>query len=132
MKKTPNEIVIERWQNAARVLQSLSPHEKRRHFDMGTWGDKTDCGTVACAAGHCSLDPWFRRRGFTSSFSESGELCFMKLEPENFFDSEGVNEIFCNTNRRPVSDVIREIKAHIRHLKEYPVDVLPENDECVW
>lgn len=125
-KKTPNETMIARWENAARVLQSMSPHEKRRHFDMRTWGEKTDCGTVACAAGHCSLDPWFRRRGFTSAFNEEGGLDFTKLEPEEFFDGRGFGTIFLNTRQRSVSVVVKEIREHVRWLKRYPISDLPQ------
>ncbi len=58
--------LIERWQNGLRVLQSMDPHEREKHFNMALWGRKTDCGTVACAAGHFSLDPWFVTLGFSS------------------------------------------------------------------
>jgi hypothetical protein len=59
---------IERWENAVRILKSLTPHQRKEHFDMSHWGAKTPCGTVACAAGHCGLDPWFRKRGFKMDF----------------------------------------------------------------
>jgi hypothetical protein len=59
-----NEQYIERLEQLIRVLQSLTPHEKRRHFDMEQWGYKNECGTVCCAAGHAARDPWFKRRGF--------------------------------------------------------------------
>lgn len=54
---------LARWENAERVLVKLPKHERTRHWNMGHWGIKTDCGTVCCAAGHCGLDPWFRKRG---------------------------------------------------------------------
>jgi hypothetical protein len=60
---TPRE-KIERWENVLRVLKGLTPHQRAHHWDMESWGYNTHCGTVACAAGHCGLDPWFRRRGF--------------------------------------------------------------------
>lgn len=73
MLRKPEQI-IERWENVIRVLRNLTPHQRKYHFDMTTFGRKTDCGTVACAAGHCSLDPWFRRRGFLANFTKSGML----------------------------------------------------------
>lgn len=32
------------------------------HFDMGTWGTKTECGTTACIAGHALLLAGYRLR----------------------------------------------------------------------
>ena len=114
---------IERWEQCLRVLKNLSPHERRKHWDMRNWGRKTDCGTVACAAGHCGLDPWFRRRGFClipeemdDSRNASG---YFKDEagPIYFFGPDGTQEIFWNSDPRPVSQVIREVKAYIKELK---------------
>lgn len=68
------EQIIERWENVLRVLTSMTRHERNRHFEMIDWGRKTSCGTIACAAGHCSLDPWFRRRGFSGEFRERDGL----------------------------------------------------------
>src|SRR4051812_3771468 len=62
--------LIDRWEHGLAVLQKLTPHERRHHFKMATWGEKTDCGTVACAAGMFSLDPWFRKRRFSSVWRE--------------------------------------------------------------
>lgn len=131
--------LIERWQNVLRVLENLSPHERRNHWDMATFGMQTDCGTVACAAGHCSLDPWFRRRGFAAEFDD-GELNPTRDRewpdmvegffgvPINSFDSLGPDpdrtsleyqgvRIFYNMNQRPVSQVIKEIRAFICMLE---------------
>src|SRR6267378_1550966 len=66
---TPKE-QIARWEQVLRVLRGLTKHERKKHFNMGFFGQKTSCGTVACAAGHCGLDPWFRRRGFKLDFIE--------------------------------------------------------------
>ena len=106
---------IERWQQVTRVLQNLSQHEKRHHFDMGIWGRKTDCGTVACAAGHCGLDSWFRRRGFALYLT--GRNRTRRFDPRGFFGEDGCFEIFLDTRQRPCSAVIKEIKAYIRQLK---------------
>ena len=106
---------IERWKQAVRVLEGLSPHEKRRHFNMRVWGEKTDCGTVACAAGHCGLDTWFRRRGLSldAGAFDGGP----KFNAEEFFGREGFWRIFMNVSHRPVSKVVKEMREHIRELK---------------
>lgn len=136
-----NQRLIERWKQVARVLGDLTPHEKRQHFDMATFGYKTVCGTVACALGHCGLDPWFRRRGFRMDMLDeppygviSDDLIGRGLEPLHpltkrcktlqwstspyeFFGNAGTREIFYNPSRRSVGAVIREVKAHIKALQ---------------
>jgi hypothetical protein len=121
---------IERWEQAARVLKGLSRHERRKHFNMSFWGEKTDCGTVACAAGHCGLDSWFRRRGFkldfvyehdghydpkTDGFGPGWDARISRAE--DFFGIEGTEDIFHNGDERSVGTVIREIQAYIKILK---------------
>ena len=125
-KKTRKEIVIERWENAVRVLRALTPHERRKHFNMEFWGEKTDCGTVGCAAGHCGLDPWFRRRGFKLEFDHygSGDL---STDVEKFFDADGVLAIFYDPTVRSVGTVIKEIQQHIKNIKTGKVDI--ENND---
>jgi len=62
MSDNPAQIIpsyLERWEQALCVLDGLTPHERENHFNMGTWGRRTECGTNACLAGHCSLNPWF-------------------------------------------------------------------------
>jgi polyhydroxyalkanoate synthesis regulator phasin len=54
---------LERWTQALRVLKELLRHVRTKHWNMSHWGIQTECGTVACAAGHCGMDPWFRKRG---------------------------------------------------------------------
>jgi hypothetical protein len=121
---------IERWENALRVLSSLTPHERRKHWNMSVFGEKTECGTVACAAGHCGLDPWFRRRGLqlnfeqlyptTERFYAVGQDHATSFEDyiDDFFGPEGSNEIFYNGLPRPVSAVIKEVKKYIKVLEE--------------
>lgn len=53
--------VLESWLQALRVLQAQDSHERDEHFEMGDWAIKTECGTVACIAGHCILDHWFQK-----------------------------------------------------------------------
>lgn len=115
---------IERWENVLRVLSNLTPHERRRHWDMSWWGYKTECGTVACAAGHCGLDPWFRRRGFKLDFYKSWITqdwsSSMPIEPEDFFGKVGCTTIFYNETRRSVGTVIREVRAYLKQLRGMP------------
>ena len=45
-----------------RVLRTI-PNDM---FDMGVYFRQTTCGTVACIAGHCAMDPWFEAQGFSA------------------------------------------------------------------
>lgn len=122
-KCTPQE-QIERWENVERVLKGLTPHQRRKHWNMNYFGMKTECGTIACAAGHCGMDPWFRRRGFRLNFhkglsSEGAERWFEDIDDvDGFFGNEGGEGIFYNWRQRPVSKVIKEVRAHIKTLRE--------------
>lgn len=118
---TPEQQLM-RWENVVRVLGALTPHERKKHWNMQSWGQKTECGTVACAAGHCGLDSWFRRRGFRLNFIYDGESWDTNLaEDDNlvmdFFGYDGPRQIFYNGDRRSVSTVIKEVKAYIKDLK---------------
>ncbi len=84
---------IGRWENVLRVLNNLSPHEREKHWLMSSWGFETDCGTVACAAGHCGLDPWFREQGFKLDFV-NGHHSIGEGYVANFFGSRGTGWIF--------------------------------------
>jgi hypothetical protein len=86
---------------------------------MGHWGYETKCGTVTCAAGHCGLDPWFRRRGFKLNFDDYAEpmLDDEDFNVSGFFGHEGARDIFFDSHTRPVSTVIREVRAHIKWLE---------------
>jgi hypothetical protein len=109
---------VERWENVVRVLRSLTPHQRKKHFDMSHWGEKTHCGTVACAGGHCSFDPWFRRRGFTAGFDKEGNWTdFQKMSPHEFFGKQGAERIFMDCTPRAVGKVIKECLAYIKELK---------------
>jgi hypothetical protein len=57
---------IERWENVGRVVRGIAedPHARSHHWNMGLWAVQNECGTVACAAGHCALDPYFQEQGF--------------------------------------------------------------------
>lgn len=115
---------IERWKNAARVLENLPEHEKEKHWHMGWWGSKTACGTVACAAGHCALDPWFRDRGLKMDFTSEGigkeiqwYTSFDGDDVIRFFGETGTGYIFFNGIKRPVEKVVKEIKTYVKFLK---------------
>lgn len=117
---------IERWEQVWRVLNEMTPHERRSHWDMGTFGRYTECGTVACAAGRCSFDPWFQRRGFSGTVTEfygwSLKDVVDSFETDavaEFFGLDGANRIFFNGSQRPVSKVMREVKSHIAQLRKY-------------
>jgi hypothetical protein len=127
-KAPTNQQLIERWQNVLRVLRALTPHQRKRHWDMQTYGQATDCGTVACAAGHCGLDPWFRRRGIKTTVDSRwgwdthfGRPNQRVMQLSEFFGEDGVDNIFLNTDRRSVGEVIREVKAHIKALQSSAV-----------
>lgn len=110
---------VERWEQVLRVLEGLTPHEREKHFFMGIWGQETACGTVACAAGHCALDPWFRERGFIGEFDGrfNNTLQFPKAKPEEFFGQRGHNMIFTG----PYEDyesVVGAVKEQIEYLKK--------------
>lgn len=124
---------IERMEQMLRVLGGLNKHERRKHFNMGTWGEKTPCGTVACAAGHAGLDPWFRRRGFRLDFKrhrkrrdEWGELReaywsydFPNAGPNAFFGTEVFEGIFVNNEEvRGIRQAERAIRDYIGQLKD--------------
>lgn len=56
-----NDFLVESWENALRVLQRMTTHQRLKHFEMNNWARKTSCGTVGCIAGHCVMDPWFQQ-----------------------------------------------------------------------
>lgn len=110
---------VQRWEQCLRVLLELTPHERRRHFDMSVWGRKTPCGTVACAAGHCALDPWFNDRGFSILFSERTPMqpTWPGMRPDVFFGHRGYEQIFIRT-WYTFDQVVSAVRKHIRKLKE--------------
>lgn len=133
---------VVRWENVLRVLRGLSRHERKKHFDMGTWGEKTECGTVACAAGHCGLDPWFRKNGLKLNFTRLDKIWEDEATEweadfevpinvfgasdidvvEAFFGAHGTTHIFYDTTPRHVGAVINQVRRHITRLR---------NDETV-
>lgn len=133
---------IERWENARRVVQAIAddPHAKERHWDTGEWGFQTDCGTVGCAAGHCSMDPWFREQGFKSKPHPVSQKLLIEgkglnLEADFFTDPDGVwtpcwgkitdsffgwigsARIFGNPLPRSPEQVVHEIDCHLQGLR---------------
>lgn len=107
-------------------MHGLSRHERAKHFNMGHWGQKTDCGTSACAAGFCGLDPWFRRRGFRLEVLDGICSEFMNLEYREHLDWEAVYHFFGEDGMYPhpvfeaptsVGGVIKAAKKRIKALK---------------
>lgn len=93
---TPRE-KLQRMERVLDVLTAMTPHQVENHFYMGIWGQKTSCGTVGCAAGHCAMDPWFKRRGFTARFDDVNHMNFDNLSPAAFFGPELYNDVFVNS-----------------------------------
>lgn len=115
---------IERWQNVVRVLESLDKHQRTKHFSMINWGDVTDCGTVACAAGWCGLDPWFHSQGFAMRLFRhlppfrgypKIEIDYDLGDVEEFFGTEG-SRIFFDSSARSVEKVLEEIREYLALL----------------
>lgn len=133
-RKTETQKQIERFENLIRVMRSLTKHERRKHFDMNRWGVKTECGTVMCAAGHCMMDPWFKRRGFKAKFlwDDCGS---MVPAYKRLVGWTAVNQFFFGSSRlefdaagcdpadlvfgtpQTVGDVIRAAKRRIKLLQ---------------
>jgi hypothetical protein len=120
---------IERWRECERVLVQMPEHERLNHWNMARWGIQTDCGTVACAAGHCALDPWFQEQGLRMTFKlwtcncpdcieagVSGKTIGSINDVSAFFGSDGTSSIFYNDRPRPVESVIEEVREYIRSL----------------
>lgn len=87
MSTLPIVDAIARWENAARVMDAMDDHTRTKHFNMAFWGKRTHCGTVACLAGHCGFDPWFREHGMAAEFLDQDyeDLAFEGSQPDKFF-----------------------------------------------
>jgi hypothetical protein len=107
--------LIERWEHVDLVLTDMPQHERQKHWDMSQWGQATECGTVACAAGHCGMNPWFRERGFRLDI-EAGRVQIGNVR--EFFGYEGSQRIFMNSDARPVERVIDEVRGYIGELRD--------------
>lgn len=121
-KKCTLKEQVKRWQQAIKVLQRLTPHERRNHWNMTIFGLENECGTTACGAGFCAMDPWFQRRGFVGYFNRRGELVGPAGRPlgdatAKFFGQNGSDEIFFDGHQRGVTEVIKEMKVHIKNLE---------------
>ena len=107
---------VEIWENVLRVLRSLTPHERKKHWNMADFIEETPCGTVCCAAGHCAFDSWFMKRGWKAERNEFG-LNVWNANIHDYFGEVGSRGIFHNFDSRPVGQVIKEVRAHIKKLK---------------
>lgn len=108
---------VARWENALRVLDNMNEHERKKHFDMSTWGVNTACGTVACLAGHCGLDPWFQERGLVLRLGKRGTICEDFGDMANrLFGTDGMRRIFVDGASN--YDILkREVEDFIVRLK---------------
>lgn len=126
-RNCPKVEQIERWENVARVLREMPAHDREHHWNMETFGELTECGTVACAAGHCGLDPWFRARGWALDFEPctceackadpNGNLYQRLPDPRDFFGTLGAEGIFYNSTRRSVEAVLFEVETYLQLLR---------------
>lgn len=66
MKANVSSVNLLRLEQAKRVMSGLDEHTRRKHLNMNVFARETDCGTVACVAGFCGLDPWFIADGFVT------------------------------------------------------------------
>lgn len=117
--------VAERWDNVIRVVDAIAadPHARTNHWCMGDWGWKTECGTVGCAIGHCSFDPYFRRLGLRGKFGpeelglESGENFFdavtalFYITPHGTFEEQALTRIVFNGDYRTPESVSSELSS---------------------
>jgi hypothetical protein len=111
---------VERWEHVVETLRGLTPHQRKKHWDMSDWAYETECGTVACAAGHCGLNPWFRRRGFKLDITpcNCGEPdCRITdlSDVEGFFGHAG-SRIFYS-GEGTVEQVLVRVREYIVELK---------------
>jgi len=102
---------LKRWQQVQRVMEGLTRHERKHHFNIHHWIQYTDCGTVACIAGHCGLDPWFRKRGLITSMEMSKKVL-------SFFGAYGYWGIFSNFSLDTYGKAIREIRKYVKVLAQ--------------
>jgi hypothetical protein len=108
---------IERFERAVRVMQIMKPHVRAKHFKMSEWGSRTKCGTVACAAGHCALDPWFRKQGLTLRSLDKDFAC------PRFFGSDANNKIFVSdelydlSGKRGHAAALKRLRTYLSYLK---------------
>lgn len=115
----------ERWEQCLRVLSTLPEHERTEHWNMSVWAQRTTCGTIACAAGHCGMDPWFIDQGFLVIPVEPDSKPCSPIGDANvdgmpmcdavkvFFGEAGCDEIFLESSYRSVDAVIQEVKDFI-------------------
>lgn len=113
--------LVERWENCLRVLENMSEHDRTQHWNMSLYMKTTACGTIGCAAGHCSMDPWFQEQGLKPEKSWDGYWYLPdNIDLDTFFGYRGSRDIFHNYTKRSVEDVIEEVRIHIEWLKEAP------------
>lgn len=76
----------ERLEQALRVMEGLSEHQRAHEFDMHVYAKRTPHGISACIAGFCGFDPWFQEREFETSVGDV--LGSTSVPPGEFFGTE--------------------------------------------
>ena len=65
----------------------------KKNWDMSIWGGKTECGTVACLAGHAAMAPWFKRQGIESYWRDFFVKETLKFGiQDSFYSSSAMQE----------------------------------------
>lgn len=121
-----NANYIERLEQAVRVMRGLSEHDRKHHFNIGVFARQTECGTVACVAGHCALDPWFQERGFKIETigTERWDLGSVTLSLEEFFGTttpffSSAYPLHVIQRGVTVDDAISALETEIERMRGY-------------
>jgi hypothetical protein len=132
----PINIQVERYERAIQVLENLSEHDRTRHWDMSVWLKTTECGTIGCAAGHMSFDPYFRELGLTIMLVETPGMSQHTVAGEPVYEAvhwimgrEGAKNIFFWDEPRGVETVIEEMRTHISFLKGEGPGIVGRTDD---
>lgn len=118
----------ERAAEIVRVLEDLTPAQRKHAFDMSTWGEKNNaesrkipgCGTAACAAGWCGLDPTFRKNGFRMRLTDYQ----FTVDPASYFGYRIWNDVFMLTEDqfptvlKQAKRVARDMRTVARQIEE--------------
>jgi len=110
----------ERAEGIVRVLEELTPTQRKHAFDMNTWGERSPsevrklpgCGTTACAAGWCGLDPTFRKNGFRMKLSDHT----FSVGPADYFGNRIWSNLFMMTDTH-FPEVIKQARTIARDMR---------------
>ncbi|MCY1358659.1 hypothetical protein D9M69_452010 [compost metagenome] len=110
---------VERLERLCGLLKRVKPEG----FDLSGWGWSTaTCGTVACAVGWATQDPWFRREGLRSEAGYfypifEGEADWDAVELFFELSSEEAEHLF-SADRYPVDERINPLAVAAR-IREF-------------